>query len=64
MDDNPQGEAFRMVFPKKQFTSLPSGVVKGIVLASSKKGGTGVTYSIKMTNLPTEGGPFGEFPHL
>lgn len=27
----------------------------------SNSGGTGVTYNIKMENLPNEGGPFREF---
>lgn len=58
VDDNPVA-AYRMVFPKMQFTPVPSGPIKGIVIASTKNGGTGVEYTIKMTNLPEEGGPFG-----
>lgn len=48
-----------MVFPKMQFTPVASGRIRGIVLAQTNKGGTGVQYTIKMTNLPEEGGPFG-----
>ncbi|KAJ4393493.1 Cell surface superoxide dismutase [Cu-Zn] 4 [Gnomoniopsis smithogilvyi] len=56
--NNPSGAAFRAVFPKKQFTPTPSGNIKGVVVAETNSGGTGVSYNIKMTNLPTEGGPF------
>ncbi|KAF3761680.1 hypothetical protein M406DRAFT_94970 [Cryphonectria parasitica EP155] len=57
--DNPAGVAFRALFPtKNQFTLTPSGPVKGVVVAQTNKGGTGVSYNIKMENLPDEGGPF------
>lgn len=49
-----------MVFPNMQFKQLPSGRVRGVVLAQTGESGTGVRYSIKMTNLPEEGGPFRE----
>lgn len=55
------GVAFRAVFPtKKQFTATPAGPVKGVIVAQSGQGGTGVMYSIRIENLPDEGGPFGK----
>ncbi|KAJ4418266.1 Cell surface superoxide dismutase [Cu-Zn] 4 [Gnomoniopsis sp. IMI 355080] len=56
--NNPEGVVFRAVFPKNQFTPTPSGAIKGVVLAMTNQGGTGVSYNIKMTNLPSDGGPF------
>lgn len=62
MTDNPPGVAFRAILPLKQFFPTPSGLVKGIFLAQTNQGGTGVTYNIKILNLPEEGGPFGAAP--
>lgn len=59
MTDQPPGVAFRAIFPTKQFTPTSSGLVKGIFLAETNPGGTGVIYNIKILNLPEEGGPFG-----
>lgn len=58
MKSNPEGVAFRAILPERQFFPTSAGLVKGIVLASTNPGGTGVTYNIKITNLPEEGGPF------
>lgn len=58
MTDNPEGVAFRAIFPLDQFFPTSSGLVKGIFLASTNPGGTGVMYNIKILNLPQDGGPF------
>lgn len=58
MTDNPEGVAFRAIFPAKQFFPTDAGLVKGIVLAETNPGGIGVQYNIKILNLPEEGGPF------
>lgn len=60
MANNPGGVAFAMMFPRKQFTPTPGGPVKGGVIAQTSGDGTGVTYHIKLANLPPDGGPFGE----
>lgn len=57
---NPEGVAFRATFPKDQFTPTPGGPVQGVVLAQTKQGGTGVAFSVRMENLPSEGGPFSQ----
>lgn len=59
MANQPEGVAFRAIFPTKQFFPTPSGLVKGIVLAQTNPSGIGVEYNIKILDLPEEGGPFG-----
>lgn len=53
---------FRAKFPDDQFfqPAGKKGSVTGVVYADTNDGGTGVTYNVKIDNLPSEGGPFGK----
>lgn len=57
---NPQDKAFVATLPEEPFWSSGSleGNVKGSVEARAGPDGVGVTYSVKFSNIPKEGGPF------
>lgn len=51
--DNPQGAQYVATLPK-------TNAVRGSVVASSNNTGNGVSFSVSISGLPAQGGPFRE----
>jgi hypothetical protein len=48
--------------PEEAFTAIEGGGnIKGSVVATAGPDGKGVEFSVKFSNVPAEGGPFGTF---
>lgn len=60
VNDNPVGVSYKATFPKEPFfkDAALDGNVEGYVSATAAKDGKGVQFSVKLSNLPKEGGPF------
>ncbi|POS80862.1 cytosolic Cu/Zn superoxide dismutase [Diaporthe helianthi] len=61
VSDNPVGAIYKASMPETAFTksAYPSGGnIKGNVYALSSPDGTGVIFKVKLSGLPSEGGPF------
>lgn len=61
--DNPVGVIYKASFPEVPFFKYSGleGNVKGYVSATANKDGKGVDFSVELSNLPKEGGPFSKF---
>ncbi len=56
---NPADKAFTAALPEGAFwTGSLDGNVKGSVSAKAGPDGVGVTFDVKFSNIPKEGGPF------
>jgi len=60
VENNPIGVVYTATLPTTEFfnPSDSRGNVKGSVSAVANDNGTGVTFSVSFSNLPTSGGPF------
>lgn len=60
---NPADKAFVANLPEQPFwtTGTLDGNVKGSVSAKAGPDGVGVTFDVKFSNLPKEGGPFSKY---
>jgi len=60
---NPIGKHAIAVLPKKPFFRAGSldGNVKGSIKVTSGVRGVGVDYTVSLSNLPAEGGPFSTY---
>ncbi|KAH6898636.1 superoxide dismutase [Thelonectria olida] len=58
--DNPVGVTYKATLPDEPFFKLSGleGNVKGYISAVANKDGDGVDFSVILSNLPKEGGPF------
>lgn len=63
VENNPRGVIYTATLPTKQFFNPedPRGNIKGSVSGTANANGTGVSFSISFSNLPTSGGPFRTF---
>ena len=59
---NPVGPVYTAVLPTTEFFNPwdPRGNVKGGITATAGPGGSGVSFTVNFSNLPTSGGPFRE----
>lgn len=59
VENNPVGKTYVAKLPETPFSPIDvEGNVKGSVTATSGAGGKGVDFKVKLSNFPTEGGPF------
>lgn len=60
---NPADKAFVATLPEEPFwaTGTLDGNVKGSVSAKAGPDGVGVTFDVKFSNIPKEGGPFSKY---
>lgn len=59
VEDNPVGKTYVAKLPEKPFSPIDvEGNIKGSVTATSGADGKGVDFKVKLSNFPSEGGPF------
>jgi hypothetical protein len=61
VQDNPVGVVYKAVLPEEAWfkPAYPGGGnIQGEVVATAAADGVGVTFTIRLSNLPKEGGPF------
>jgi len=60
VSDNPIGPTYIAKLPVVEYFNPinPLGNIKGSVVATAAAGGTGVSFKVSFSNLPTSGGPF------
>lgn len=60
MENNPVGKVCTAKLPAQPFfaTGSLNGNVKGSITVASNDNGIGLVYTVKLSNLPKEGGPF------
>lgn len=62
VEDNPVGKSYVAKLPEEPFSPVDvEGNVKGSVKATSGAEGKGVDFTVKLSNFPSEGGPFCKF---